>query len=312
MKENAVHVSVLLNECIDNLNIRPEGTYLDGTLGLGGHSYEIAKRLSTGRLICIDRDENAIAYSRERLREFADKVTFVHANFSEAAEILDNLGIDSVDGMLFDLGVSSPQLDDADRGFSYMQDAPLDMRMNQSSSLTAYDIINGYGENEIAKILFEFGEERFSRRIAQEIVRARNQKPVETTLELVELIRSAMPAAALREKQHPAKRSFQAIRIAVNDELGEISKMMDTAPDALSSGGRLCVISFHSLEDRIIKNKIASRENGCICPREAPICTCGFVRTLRSVSRKPILPSDAEIENNPRSRSAKLRVAEHI
>ncbi len=312
MKENAVHVSVLLNECIDNLNIRPEGTYLDGTLGLGGHSYEIAKRLSTGRLICIDRDENAIAYSRERLREFADKVTFVHANFSEAAEILDNLGINSVDGMLFDLGVSSPQLDDADRGFSYMQDAPLDMRMNQSSSLTAYDIINGYGENEIAKILFEFGEERFSRRIAQEIVRARNQKPVETTLELVELIRSAMPAAALREKQHPAKRSFQAIRIAVNDELGEISKMMDTAPDALSSGGRLCVISFHSLEDRIIKNKIASRENGCICPREAPICTCGFVRTLRSVSRKPILPSDEEIENNPRSRSAKLRVAEHI
>lgn len=312
MKENAVHVSVLLNECIDNLNIRPEGTYLDGTLGLGGHSYEIAKRLSTGRLICIDRDENAIAYSRERLREFADKVTFVHANFSEAAETLDNLGINSVDGMLFDLGVSSPQLDDADRGFSYMQDAPLDMRMNQSSSLTAYDIINGYGENEIAKILFEFGEERFSRRIAQEIVRARNQKPVETTLELVELIRSAMPAAALREKQHPAKRSFQAIRIAVNDELGEISKMMDTAPDALSSGGRLCVISFHSLEDRIIKNKIASRENGCICPREAPICTCGFVRTLRSVSRKPILPSDEEIENNPRSRSAKLRVAEHI
>lgn len=312
MKENAVHVSVLLNECIDNLNIRPEGTYLDGTLGLGGHSYEIAKRLSTGRLICIDRDENAIAYSRERLREFADKVTFVHANFSEAAEILDNLGIDSVDGMLFDLGVSSPQLDDADRGFSYMQDAPLDMRMNQSSSLTAYDIINGYGENEIAKILFEFGEERFSRRIAQEIVRARNQKPVETTLELVDIIRSAMPAAALREKQHPAKRSFQAIRIAVNDELGEISKMMDTAPDALSSGGRLCVISFHSLEDRIIKNKIASRENGCICPREAPICTCGFVRTLRSVSRKPILPSDEEIENNPRSRSAKLRVAEHI
>ena len=312
MKENAVHVSVLLNECIDNLNIRPEGTYLDGTLGLGGHSYEIAKRLSTGRLICIDRDENAIAYSRERLREFADKVTFVHANFSEAAEILDNLGIDSVDGMLFDLGVSSPQLDDADRGFSYMQDAPLDMRMNQSSSLTAYDIINGYGENEIAKILFEFGEERFSRRIAQEIVRARNQKPVETTLELVELIRSALPAAALREKQHPAKRSFQAIRIAVNDELGEISKMMDTAPDALSSGGRLCVISFHSLEDRIIKNKIASRENGCICPREAPICTCGFVRTLRSVSRKPFLPSDEEIETNPRSRSAKLRVAEHI
>lgn len=310
--KNAVHVSVLLNECIDSLNIRPEGTYLDGTLGLGGHSYEIAKRLSTGRLICIDRDENAIAYSRERLRDFADKVTFVHANFSEAAEILDNLGIKSVNGMLFDLGVSSPQLDDAGRGFSYMQDAPLDMRMNQSSSLTAYDIINGYGENEIAKILFEFGEERFSRRIAQEIVKARNQKPVETTLELVDIIRSAMPAAALREKQHPAKRSFQAIRIAVNDELGEISKMMDTAPDALSSGGRLCVISFHSLEDRIVKNKIASRENGCTCPREAPICTCGFVRTLKSVSRKPILPTDEEIETNPRSRSAKLRVVEHI
>ena len=312
MKENAVHVSVLLNECIDNLNIRPEGTYLDGTLGLGGHSYEIAKRLSTGRLICIDRDENAIAYSRERLREFADKVTFVHANFSEAAEILDNLGIDSVDGMLFDLGVSSPQLDDADRGFSYMQDAPLDMRMNQSSSLTAYDIINGYGENEIAKILFEFGEERFSRRIAQEIVKARNQKPVETTLELVDIIRSAMPAAALREKQHPAKRSFQAIRIAVNGELDALPPMLEAAADKLNVGGRLAVISFHSLEDRIIKKTMQTLATGCTCPPNFPVCVCGKKPKMKLVSRKPIVSGKAELAYNPRARSAKLRVAEKL
>lgn len=311
MNENA-HVSVLLAECIENLNINPCGTYLDGTLGRGGHSYEIAKKLTSGKLICIDRDESAIEASKQRLAEFADKITFVHANFSDTAEVLDELGIDAVDGMLFDLGVSSPQLDDASRGFSYMSDAPLDMRMDTSSSLTAYDIINNYSESELAKIFFEFGEERYSRRIAAAVVRYRENKSVETTGEFVDIIKSAMPGSALREKQHPAKRCFQAIRIAVNDELGEIAKMMDTAPDRLAKGGRLCVISFHSLEDRIVKNKIASRENGCTCPREAPVCTCGFVQTLKSVSRKPILPTEKEIEENPRSRSAKLRVAEHV
>ena len=306
------HVSVLLQECIENLNIRPDGIYLDGTLGLGGHSYEIASRLTKGRLICIDRDPSAIERAGARLSPFADRVTLVHGNFSDAAAILDELGIPGADGMLFDLGMSSPQLDEAQRGFSYMQDAPLDMRMDSSAALTAYEVVNSWSEERLNRILWDYGEERYARRITAAILAARAKKPIESTLELVELIRGAMPAAALREKQHPAKRSFQAIRIAVNDELGEVERMMDTAPDKLNSGGRLCVISFHSLEDRIVKSGIARRENGCTCPREAPICTCGFVQTLRSVSRKPILPSAEEIEINPRSRSAKLRVAERV
>lgn len=306
------HVSVLLNECIENLNIKPDGIYLDGTLGLGGHSEQIASRLKTGRLICIDRDETAIERSKKRLAPFADRITFVHGNFSDAAEIIDRLGIDGVDGMLFDLGVSSPQLDEISRGFSYMGDAPLDMRMDGSASLSAYEIVNTWGEDRLNRILWDYGEERYARRISAAILEHRAKKPIETTLELVDIIKKAMPASALREKQHPAKRSFQAIRIAVNDELGAIAAMMETAPDKLHIGGRLCVISFHSLEDRIIKSGINARENGCTCPREAPICTCGFVRTLRSVSRKPILPSDEEIEANPRSRSAKLRVAERV
>jgi len=306
------HYSVLLNECIENLDIKPDGLYLDGTLGLGGHSYEIASRLKGGRLICIDRDESAIERAGKRLEPFKDRVTLVHGNFSDAAAILDNLGIDAVDGMLFDLGVSSPQLDEIERGFSYMGDAPLDMRMDHSDSLTAYDVVNYWDENRLNRILWDYGEERYARRITAAILERRSQKPIETTLELVDIIKSAMPAAALREKQHPAKRSFQAIRIAVNDELGAISAMMDTAPDKLRVGGRLCVISFHSLEDRIIKSGIAARENGCTCPREAPICTCGFVKTLKSVSRKPILPGEKELDENPRSRSAKLRVAERV
>ena len=306
------HVSVLLQECIENLNIRPDEIYLDGTLGLGGHSYEIASRLTTGRLIGIDRDPSAIQRAGARLSPFADRVTLVHGNFSDAAQILDELGIPGADGMLFDLGVSSPQLDEAQRGFSYMQDAPLDMRMDSSAALTAYEVVNSWSEDRLNRILWDYGEERYARRITAAILAARAKKPIESTLELVELIRGAMPAAALREKQHPAKRSFQAIRIAVNDELGEVERMMDTAPDKLNPGGRLCVISFHSLEDRIVKSGIARRENGCTCPREAPICTCGFVQTLRSVSRKPILPSAEEIETNPRSRSAKLRVAERV
>ena len=310
--EQPKHVSVLLQECIDNLNIHPDGIYVDGTLGLGGHSYEIASRLTTGRLIGIDRDETAIERAGRRLQPFADRITLVHGNFSDAAGILDSLNIDAVDGMLFDLGVSSPQLDEAQRGFSYRAEAPLDMRMDASEGLTAYEVVNTWDEGRLNRILWDYGEERYARRITAAILAARAEKPIASTLELVDIIKSAMPAAALREKQHPAKRSFQAIRIAVNDELGAIASMMETAPDKLKVGGRLCVISFHSLEDRIVKSGIAARENGCTCPREAPICTCGFVKTLRSVSRKPILPSEEEIENNPRSRSAKLRVAERV
>ena len=312
MMTEAKHFSVLLNECIENLNIKPGGVYLDGTLGLGGHSYQIASRLTTGRLICIDRDETAIERAGKRLAPFEDKVTLVHGNFSDAAQIIDSLGIPGVDGMLFDLGVSSPQLDEIERGFSYMGDAPLDMRMDAGDSLTAYEVVNTWPEERLNRILWDYGEERYARRISRAILEHRAQKPIATTLELVEIIKGAMPAAALREKQHPAKRSFQAIRIAVNDELGAISQMMETAPDKLNKGGRLCVISFHSLEDRIVKSGIAARENGCTCPREAPICTCGFVQTLKSVSRKPILPTAEELEQNPRSRSAKLRVAERV
>ena len=283
MSYEAKHFSVLLNECIENLKIKPEGIYLDGTLGLGGHSYEIASRLTTGRLIGIDRDETAIERAGKRLAPFGDRVSLVHGNFSDAAAILDDLGIQGVDGMLFDLGVSSPQLDEVQRGFSYMADAPLDMRMDGGESLSAYEVVNRWDENRLNRILWDYGEERYARRISRAIVERRERKPIETTLELVDIIKGAMPAPALREKQHPAKRSFQAIRIAVNDELGAIAAMMETAPDKLNKGGRLCVISFHSLEDRIVKAGIAARENGCTCPREAPICTCGFVQTLKSI-----------------------------
>ncbi len=310
--ETPKHISVLLDECIENLNIKPDGIYVDGTLGLGGHSEQILKRLEKGRLIGIDRDESAIRRTGERLKAYADKMTLVHGNFSDVASILDDLGIDGVDGMLFDLGVSSPQLDESERGFSYMNDAPLDMRMDNTSALTAWNVVNEWPESELVRILRDYGEERFARKIASRIVERRAVKPIETTLELVDAIKSAMPAAALREKQHPAKRSFQAIRIAVNDELGAVEEMMRTAPDKLNVGGRLCVISFHSLEDRIVKTSIANRENGCTCPREAPICICGFVQTLKNVHRKPIIPGEDELNYNPRARSAKLRVAERV
>ena len=306
------HFSVLLNECIDNLDIKPDGIYVDGTLGLGGHSFEIASRLTTGRLICIDRDPTAIERAGKRLEPFADRVTLVHGNFCDVAAILDRLGIEAVDGMLFDLGVSSPQLDEIERGFSYMGDAPLDMRMNKNDVMSAREVVNGYSEDQLNRIFWDYGEERYARRISAAIIKRRQQAPIETTLELVDIIKSALPAAALREKQHPAKRCFQAIRIAVNDELGAVEQMMNTAPNKLKPGGRLCVISFHSLEDRIVKLGVQRRENGCTCPREAPVCTCGFVKTLRSVSRKPILPGAGELEINPRSRSAKLRVAERV
>lgn len=306
------HYSVLLGECIESLDIKPDGIYVDGTLGMGGHSEQIAARLTTGRLISIDRDERAIARAGERLKAYADRITLVHGNFRDLHSILGELGVDKVDGMLFDLGVSSPQLDETERGFSYMSDAPLDMRMDESEALSAWFVVNKWPEEKLRRILYDFGEERYAPRIASAIVEKRQKKSIDTTLELVDVIKGAMPAAALREKQHPAKRSFQAIRIAVNDELEAISELMSTAADHLAVGGRLAVISFHSLEDRIIKNSIQSRERGCTCPREFPVCTCGFVQTLKSVTRKPILPSAKELEENPRSRSAKLRVAERV
>lgn len=307
------HYSVMLDECIEGLNIRPQGVYVDGTLGLGGHSAQIASRLEAGgRLISIDRDETALERAQAVLAPYMDFVTLIHGNFRDLGDILDRLGIEKVDGMLFDLGVSSPQLDESERGFSYMSDAPLDMRMDRGESKTAADIVNTWSQGELKRILYDFGEERYAPRIAEAIVRNREKKPIETTLELVEIIKSAMPAAALREKQHPAKRSFQAIRIAVNDELDAVSQVLSTAADRLTIGGRLCVISFHSLEDRIVKNAIASRENGCICPRDFPVCTCGFVQTLKNLSRKPLLPREKELDENPRSRSAKLRIAQRV
>ena len=304
------HIPVLLEECIKYLNIKPDGVYVDGTLGMGGHSEAILQRLTTGRLISIDRDELAIERAGERLKAYSERLTIVHGNFRDLDEILDEQGVTAVDGMLFDLGVSSPQLDEGSRGFSYMLEAPLDMRMDKADNIDAWFIVNRWPEEKIMRILRDYGEERHAARIAKAIAARREEKEIQTTTELVEVIKAAMPAAALREKQHPAKRSFQAIRIAVNDELGAVAAMMDSAPDRLKQGGRLCVISFHSLEDRIVKNAIHARENGCTCPREAPVCTCGFVQTLRSVTRKPITAGGEELELNPRSRSAKLRVAE--
>ena len=304
------HRPVLLNACIQALNIRPDGVYVDGTLGRAGHSLEIAKRLTTGRLICIDRDQAAIDAAKVRLAPYLDRVTLVHSNFSELEEVLRRCGVSGADGMLFDLGVSSPQLDDASRGFSYMQNAPLDMRMDRSQALSAADIVNGWSRDELTRILYDYGEERYAPAIARAIVRAREVAPIATTLELVEVIKSAMPPAALREKQHPAKRSFQAIRIAVNGELEALPPMLESAVDGLCPGGRLAVITFHSLEDRIIKRTMAELARGCTCPPEFPVCVCGKKPRLRLVSRKPIEADAAELAENPRARSAKLRVAE--
>ena len=304
------HKSVLLQECIDALNIRPDGIYLDGTLGGAGHSSQIARRLTEGgRLIGVDRDRTALAAAKERLAPYADRVTLVHSNFAEIDAILDSLGIPAVDGMLFDLGVSSPQLDDASRGFSYMADAPLDMRMDKDDALTAGEVVNTWPQGELRRILYDYGEERYAPQIAAAICRAREKAPVETTLELVDIIRSAMPAQALREKQHPAKRSFQAIRIAVN---GAVSRMMQAAVGRLNPGGRLAVITFHSLEDRIVKSEMQQAARGCTCPPEFPVCICGKKPLVKLVTRKPIVSGPAELEENPRARSAKLRVAEKL
>ena len=307
------HKSVLLQECIDALNIRPDGIYLDGTLGGAGHSSQIARRLTEGgRLIGVDRDRTALAAAKERLAPYADRVTLVHSNFAEIDAILDSLGIPAVDGMLFDLGVSSPQLDDASRGFSYMADAPLDMRMDKDDALTAGAVVNTWPQGELRRILYDYGEERYAPQIAAAICRAREKAPIETTLELVDIIRSAMPAQALREKQHPAKRSFQAIRIAVNDELGAVSRMMQAAVGRLNPGGRLAVITFHSLEDRIVKSEMQQAARGCTCPPEFPVCVCGKKPKVKLITRKPLTASEEELEENPRARSAKLRVAEKL
>ena len=307
-----VHQSVLLRPAVEALAIRPDGIYLDGTLGGAGHSFEIAARLTTGRLIGLDRDEVALAAARERLKPYIDRVTLVHSNFAQLAQVLDRLEIPTVDGMLFDLGVSSPQLDEAERGFSYMHDAPLDMRMDRSGGLTAYEVVNTWPEAELKRILYTYGEERYAPRIAAAIEKRRAEKPIETTLELAEIIRGAMPPQALREKQHPAKRSFQAIRIAVNDELTAVEQMLTAAVDRLNPGGRLAVITFHSLEDRIVKSAFQAAAQGCTCPKEFPVCVCGKTPKVRILTRHPIVAGEAELAENPRARSAKLRVAERI
>ena len=306
------HVSVLLDECLDGLAIKPDGIYVDGTLGGAGHSSQIVKRLTTGRLIGIDRDPVALCAAGERLAPFADRVTLVHSNFCQIAQVLKDLDISGVDGILLDLGVSSPQLDDGSRGFSYMVDAPLDMRMNGEDVMSAYDVVNTWSQEELKRILYDYGEERYAPQIAGAICRRREQKPIETTLELVDVIRSTMPAAALREKQHPAKRSFQAIRIAVNDELGSVEKVMKDAVPCLNPGGRLAVITFHSLEDRIVKNAMANAAKGCTCPPNFPVCVCGKKPQVKVLTRKPIVSGEEELERNPRARSAKLRVCEKI
>ena len=306
------HVPVLLHECLDALAIKPDGIYVDGTLGRAGHSLEIVKRLTTGRLIGIDRDETAIAAAQERLADYGDRVTLVHSNFDRIGDILADLHIDGADGMLFDLGVSSPQLDDAQRGFSYMHDAPLDMRMDRTAALDARQVVNQWSYEELRRILYDFGEERYAPAIAKGICRAREAAPIETTLQLVDVIKSAMPPQALREKQHPAKRSFQAIRIAVNGELDALPPMLHAGCDHLKPGGRLAVISFHSLEDRIIKKAMQELATGCTCPPNFPVCVCGKTPKMKLISRKPILPGEAELAENPRARSAKLRVAEKL
>ena len=306
------HVSVLLDECIQALNIKPDGIYVDGTLGGAGHSSQIAARLTTGRLIGIDRDPKALKAAGERLAPWADRVTLVHSNFSQLDEVLDNLGIEGVDGILLDLGVSSPQLDEAERGFSYMADAPLDMRMNSEDSLTAHEVVNCWPREELRRIIYEYGEERYAPQIAAAIDRRRAEKPIETTLELVDVIRSAMPPQALREKQHPAKRSFQAIRIAVNDELGAVGRVLEVAVPKLNKKGRLAIITFHSLEDRLVKNGMAANAKGCTCPPNFPVCICGNKPKVKLISKKPIVSGSEELERNPRARSAKLRVCEKL
>ena len=307
------HVSVLAEECIQALNLRPDGVYVDGTTGGGGHSLRIAQQLGpAGRLICIDRDEEALAAASRRLEAYRDRVTFVKSNFAQIAQVIEGQGLAGVDGILFDLGVSSYQLDNGDRGFSYMHDAPLDMRMDRSQPFSAWDVVNTYTQEQLRQILWEYGEERDSGRVAAAIVQQREESPIETTGQLAQVIREAMPAAARREKQHPAKRSFQAIRIEVNGELRAVEQAMEGSVDKLLPGGRLAVISFHSLEDRIVKKIFAQQAKGCTCPPEFPVCVCGKKPRLKLISRGVITAGQKELDENPRARSAKLRVAERI
>lgn len=307
------HVSVLLNECIEGLNIKADGIYVDGTLGGAGHASVVCSLLNhDGRFIGIDQDNNALAVSRDRLNGMQPKVTLVKSNFVDVKNVLDELEIEGVDGMLIDLGVSSHQLDEPSRGFSYMHDAPLDMRMNQDASYNAYEVVNHMSEDELYHIIKEYGEERWAKRVAEFIAKERIEKPIETTYELVEVIKKAIPQGARKDGPHPAKRTFQAIRIAVNRELEIIEPTINDIVEKLNVGGRLCIITFHSLEDRIVKQAFKKLEDPCTCPRNMPVCVCGKKPLAKVITRKPILPSIEEVEENPRSRSAKLRIIEKI
>lgn len=306
-----LHTSVLLFECIEALNIRDGFTYVDCTTGGGGHSLEIAKRLGKGsRLICFDRDKDAIKAAKERLKDYLDKITFINDNFSSIESVLRELEINNLGGVLADLGCSSFQFDNAERGFSYMQDAPIDMRMDTDAPLSAYKVVNEYSEAELKRIIYEYGEERFAPKIASAICKRRAVAPITTTLELSDIIKGAIPAAARADGPHPAKRTFQAIRIEVNGELDVIAPLINTAANSLAQGGRIAVISFHSLEDRAVKQSFKELSRGCTCPRDFPVCVCGKKPKIKEITKKPILPSEEELQNNPRSRSAKLRIAE--
>ncbi len=306
------HKSVLLDECIENLKIRKDCVYVDGTLGGGGHSYHILKALNgTGMLIGIDRDTDALQAASEKLKEFSNFKT-VHDNHANIKNILERLELSGVDGILLDLGVSSYQLDEADRGFSYMHDAKLDMRMNREDELSAYEVVNNYSEEKLFRIFVDYGEEKFSRSIARKICQKRVERPIETTFELVDIIKSAMPSKALNEKQHPAKRVFQAIRIEVNQELEKLKQAVEDSILSLNDGGRLCIITFHSLEDKIVKHAYEEMEGRCTCPPDFPVCVCGYKSYGKIINKKPITSSDEELEENPRARSAKLRVFERI
>ena len=307
------HVSVLFDECMEGLNIKPDGIYVDGTLGGGGHSSGICERLGpNGTLIRIDRDRDALNAASKRLEKYNCNKIFVQSNYSDIASVLEELEIDEIDGALLDLGVSSFQLDNPERGFSYMNDAPLDMRMSQSDSFTAADVVNDYDKKELTNIISKYGEERWASRIADFIVKARADKPLESTFELVDVIKAAIPASARRTGPHPAKRTFQAIRIEVNDELGQLERAVEEFCDVLAPKGRLCIITFHSLEDRIVKDIFNQRANPCTCPKEFPVCVCGKKADIKKITGKPIVSSDEELEVNPRARSAKLRVAQKI
>lgn len=308
------HYSVLLNETIENLNIKPDGIYVDGTLGGGGHAYQVASRLSEkGRLIGIDQDADAIAAAGERLKEFGDKITIIRSNYANMKEELHRIGVEKVDGIVLDLGVSSFQLDTPERGFTYRdENAPLDMRMDDRQSLTAKDIVNGYSEMDLYRIIRDYGEDKFAKNIAKHIVQERAEKPIETTGELTEIIRASIPMKVQVTSGHPAKRTFQAIRIELNKELEVLQNNLDDMIDLLNPGGRICIITFHSLEDRIVKTNFKRNENPCTCPSDFPVCVCGKKSKGKVVTRKPILPSEEELEVNSRSKSAKLRVFERV